>query len=205
MLLVTQLAVQLKLPDQWRLRLPPFWHAAVTDSYCLYWQLTGCNRAEVTPTCGHTTKSYATPDSVCVSLCLSGSKLGSSISAVIADKGCSVLRLLISIAQNSTISKQESCFSFGLSTDPAPMQSQEVSALLQNLAAQTEALACLEARHAVELSTLNTRYISEAADLLSRQAQEKQTAVNRVLQLHRQLALATQQNDVREVIFCLFF
>ncbi len=85
------------------------------------------------------------------------------------------------------------------------MQSQEVSALLQNLAAQTEALACLEARHAVELSTLNTRYISEAADLLSRQAQEKQTAVNRVLQLHRQLALATQQNDVREVIFCLFF
>ncbi len=84
------------------------------------------------------------------------------------------------------------------------MQSQEVSALLQNLAAQTELVASLEARHATDLSTLNTRHTSEAADLQSRQAQEKQTAVSRVLQLHQQLAaaLATQQSDVREVVYC---
>lgn len=76
-----------------------------------------------------------------------------------------------------------------------------VPSLLQDAAAQAQRIALLEARHTQEVTALACKHNTETAELQARQAQEKKTAVSRILEINQQLAVATthEQTSLREV------
>ena len=77
---------------------------------------------------------------------------------------------------------------------------QEESSLLQDVATQVQNISALEARHAAESTALHSRQSTEAAELQARQAQEMSTALNRMLEMQRQVEakVRLEQNNLRE-------
>ena len=81
-----------------------------------------------------------------------------------------------------------------------PQRASETS-LLQDAAAQAERIAILKARHAQQVTALASRHNTETAELQAGQAQEKKTALSRMLEINQQLTVATtlEQTSLREV------
>ena len=84
--------------------------------------------------------------------------------------------------------------------DRGHQQPQEESSLLQDEATQVQSTSALKARHEAESTARFSRQSTEGAELQPRQAQEMRTALNLVLEMHRQVEarVKLEQNNLRE-------